>query len=292
MSEPDSAPPAQKPSEPAASPVPPPLANPPPERPKWLHDRLRLLAEPHKIQGGTGLALLALYLYVQWQGLLGPIVSAAEAVGGPLAADVMRFFASPLAAIPLAFWLGFSLWAASAWRNREDRRLVAVVTWAMLAVFFVPLSSVALFGYFVAESKIPAAVSYYEWQQAERRLSQGQRDALYAALRKVADRLPKFQVAAQRDPEATQYAGDFMGVFFAAGLRLDNGTRQDARVEPLDLASPSYYRGVMVGVQDRHSPPQGALILRDALKEAGAEVRFVDAATGPGDRFMFLVGPK
>jgi hypothetical protein len=202
-----------------------------------------LLAEPHKIQGGTGIAILVLYLYLQWQGVFGALAPAASAAGAPVAALMLRLFASPLAAIPLAFWIGFAFWGASVYRHPADRRYLATLTWVMLAAFAVPLSTVALFGHFVASSKIPEAVEYYERQQSERRLSQDEQRKLYAALRKISGSLPPFTVSAARDPEATQYAYDFMHVFFAAGLRLRNGERQDAAPDIFDPRSPSL-RGV------------------------------------------------
>lgn len=298
MADPDSAPPAQKPSEPAApDPATPPAlpsANPPAGRGSRFHDRLRLWAEPHKMPGRTGLVVLVLYLYAQWQGVFGPLVSAADAVGGPLAADMMRFFASPLAAIPLAFWVGFALWAASAWRDDGDRRFVATFTWVLLAAFAVPLSTVALFGYFIAESKIPEAVNYYEALRAERHLSQRERDTLYATLRKVAGRLPAFPIQAARDPEAVQYAREIMGAFLAAGLRLTNAEASEGTgMDLVDLASP-IFRGLFVGVRDRGAPPQNALDLRDALKEAGLSAYFVNMAeaTARDSGFVFVVGLK
>lgn len=290
MSEPDSVPAAQKPSEPAATPAPPPPpANPPPERPKWLHDWLRLLAEPHKIPGRTGAVLLVLFLYAQWQGAFDPLIAAGEAVGGP-AAVMLKAVVSPLAAIPLAFWAGFALWAASAWRNEEDRRFVTTFTWVMLAVFVVPLGSVALFGYFLAESKIPEAVRYVESRTTERYLDRATEDRLYVSLRKVAASLPPFTVAAAREPESSQHARDFMRAFYAAGLRLENGSREDAMPVAMDLSTPQT-RGINIGVKDPEAPPPPALTLGDALREAGVRFKYMPLKGAPDNYLSLIVAP-
>jgi hypothetical protein len=253
---------------------------------------LRTLAEPHKIGGWTGFLLVALLVIAEWQGAFNMLVPAVEAVGGKAAAAMLEVLASPVVMVVLAFWSGYSLWAVSVYKSEQDRRYLASLTWIMLAVFAVPLSSVALFGYLVANSNIPDAVIYYERQQAERRLNQKDREAIYAALRKIDDRLPPFSVGSARDPEAVQFAYDFLSMFFSAGLRLENGRRQEAKVELLDLTSPSYYQGLTIGVADRRSPPTGALVLRDALAEAGIATRFVDLALSPDGKFMLIVGPK
>ena len=291
MSEHDTAASATKPNEPAAATAPPsPPASPPPERPKWWHNWLRLLAEPYKIPGRTGVVLLVLFLYAQWQGAFDPLIAAADAVGGPVAM-MLRSFASPVAAIPLALCVGFALWALSAYRHPDDRRFLAAFTWVWLAAFVVPLSSVALFGYFVAESKLPEAVRYVESQTRERWLDRATRDRLYASLRKLAGSLPPFIVAAAREPESMQYAADFMRAFYAAGLRLENGPREEASPQPVDLMSPSN-RGINIGVKDPMAPPAAALALGDALREAGVGFNYMRIAGASESYVVFVVAPR
>lgn len=265
-------------SEPSASPSP-------------VVDLVKKVLSPDKIPGWTGLLLAVLFGIANWKGVIDLYLPAIRAVSGVAVAAILDTLASPVASIVLAFWSGFYLWLVSTHTHPEDKRFLATLTWILLGMFVVPFSSLALFGYIITTSKIPEAVHYYELQNSERRIDEDQSQKLYAVLRKVADHFPAFTVTSARNPEASQYANDFMGVFFGAGLHLTNGPRQSAGIDPIDIISPAF-RGLMIGVKDLHAPPSAALILRDALKEGDLEAHFVNMPVGTEDQFVLIVGLK
>ncbi len=254
-------------------------------------DLFKKVLSPEKIPGWTGLLLSVLFGIASWKGVIDLYLPAVQAVSGVAVATMLDTLASPVVSIVLAFWSGFHLWFISTYIHPSDRRFLATLAWVLFAMFVVPFASLSLFGYLITKSSIPAAVHYYALQELERRLDEDQSQKLYAALRKVADRLPVFGVTSARNPESMQYASDFMSVFFGSGLHLANGPRQSAGIDPLDLMSPAF-RGLMIGVKDYRAPPPPALILRDALKEGGISAYFVNLPTATEDQFSLIVGLK
>lgn len=254
-------------------------------------DFIKKVFAPEKIPGWTGLLLSVLFGIANWKGVIDLYLPAIQAVSGVAVATILDTLASPVVSVVLAFWSGLYLWLVSSYVHPSDRRFLAAFAWVLFAVFVVPFASLSLFGYFITQSGIPAAVRYYAIQKLERRLDEDQSQKLYIALRKVADRLPVFNVTSARNPESMQYANDFMGVFFGSGLHLANGPRQSAGIDPLDLMSPAF-RGLMIGVKDFRAPPPPALILRDALKEGGVSAYFVNLPTVTEDQFSLIIGLK
>ena len=57
----------------------------------------------------------------------------------------------------------------------------------------------------------------------------------------------------------------------------------------MDLSSPNV-TGVFIGVKDGRAPPQKALLLADALKEAGVEFRYWTFRQAEDDYLAFIVG--
>lgn len=159
------------------------------------------------------------------------------------------------------------------------------------SLFVLPFCSLLLFGAFITSSSIPEAVEYVQRQQIERRLRPSLRDKLFAELRKIASSAPPFILGAARNPEAIQYGIDFMEVFFAAGLRLQNGPVESASPLLFDLNSPAL-RGLLLAVKNPQAPPVAALNLGDALRQAGVPFNYMGVRTDSNDYVAFVVGYK
>jgi|HubBroStandDraft_1064217.scaffolds.fasta_scaffold55111_1 hypothetical protein len=130
-----------------------------------------------------------------------------------------------------------------------------------------------------------------------RHLSLEQLWAILIELHKVATSVPRFTVACVDNPEAVQYAREFLVAFESAGLTLDN-VKHHEMADPVMVHgdSPDEH-GIFVAVRDPAHPSQSALILVGKLRQAHLEVRFTKAYYQGSDQefdqeLAFVVGPR
>jgi hypothetical protein len=246
---------------------------------------VKKLLSPEKIPGWTGFLLAVLLAIASRKGALDLYLPAVETVGGS-AVKALEIIASPATVISLAFLSGFYLW----WVDSGER-VAPILAWVFLAVVAMLLSSLFLFEDFINTSKIPEAVAYFERQVSERHIRNEQYEQLRASFRKISKDLPAFTVAAWRDPEALQYANEFMNVLYASGVKLTNGEAGSSRPTPMDVYSTSA-SGVVIGVANAAGPPQDALDLKEAIDSAKIPVQFATVQGMKPDEMFLMIGPK
>jgi hypothetical protein len=259
--------------------------------PERFLEILKKLLVAERIPGVAGMLIAALLGIATWKGALDVYAPAFEAVGGP-AMTMLNILSTPAVPIAVALFSGLYLWAVSDKKvTVEERRFHAVVCWSSIAVFVIPFCMLSLFGLFVTESKIPQLVEYVERVTEDRHITPEQYNTMYKALRSRADALPTFSVESSRDPEALQYAAEFMNLFYAAGIALSNGEAGSSFPIPRDIYS-TQNRGVMIGVANPHGPPKPALDLRDAIQSSGTHVVFIGITGAPTNDFFLLIGSR
>jgi hypothetical protein len=162
----------------------------------------------------------------------------------------------------------------------------------ILAVALIAVCAAAgLFGHLIASSDMPAAVKHYRRASEVRQASQMQREILFRELHRAADVITPFQVIAGRDPESIQYADDLIDALLAAGLRLTNGARPNAKAEIVDFRSTTL-RGLLLFVKDPKAPPRAADLIGNAFKSAGISFVYGTLEGETGEKFILAVAPN
>jgi hypothetical protein len=251
------------------------------------------MAEMRSKLSGIFISLLgAAWWLLDWKGRLQSLGEIIQSMGGNTAmvADVVSspLFGPGLVTLGLLFAIFVKVPEEKTWRHPA----LPILGWVIFGVVGVTMISLVMFGFFVSQSNIPVVVKYYNDQHNDRHVVDPGKTDFFESLVSNAPQIQNVTVAAVSDPEARQYATEFMYIFRYANIMIPS-TGLGTALFPMDVeVSSTSDRGLVILLHDKDSPPDAEKLLETALTAGKIEFHTEETDWIPANATWLVAAPR